>query len=122
MSQDGVEDIGDAVAETKFLKHEFQTSLAVDKDGANQAIEGDDWVEITATRVLWDLFENYDMDANDLKVDIAGVYFLTCNCESIKWSTSVALNWPYSKEKYLRTITGSSWTRNPTPLRPPNCK
>lgn len=43
----------------------YRSTCAVDKNGSNQSLSGEGWTELTATRKLWDVNEDYDLDSND---------------------------------------------------------
>jgi len=58
----------------KVLTQSFLASLAVDKNGTDQTLSGNDWTVVTSTRVLWDIETNYDEDTNDLIVHYDGIY------------------------------------------------
>jgi hypothetical protein len=51
------------------------SSLAVDKDGNDQSLSGNDWIVVTASQVLWDINNDYDMDTDDFVVPYDGIYF-----------------------------------------------
>lgn len=72
-ANDGDEDLTIKTA-IAVLKKEFYSSLAVDKNGTDQTITGDEWEVVTAQRVLWDIESNYDADTDDIVIPYDGIY------------------------------------------------
>jgi hypothetical protein len=66
-----IEDIG---CQVFHLKDEYNFSCAIDKDGTDQSLSGNDWIEITGSRILWDLGENYDIENNNFVIPFNGIY------------------------------------------------
>lgn len=50
------------------------SSLAVDKDGTDQALTGTDWIDVQAERIIWDLNEDYDVSTDDFLVPDNAIY------------------------------------------------
>ena len=54
----------------------ISASLAVDKDGTDQAISGTGWTVVEAERILWDLNGDYDISVDDFVVPENAIYTL----------------------------------------------
>lgn len=53
---------------------DFRSSIAVDKDGVDQIVEGTDPVVIESNRILWDFNDDYDSISYDIVVPSDGIY------------------------------------------------
>ena len=56
------------------LKKDFYSSLAVDKDGEDQDLSGNNWTVVSSSRILWDANDDYLAESNDFKIPFDGVY------------------------------------------------
>jgi hypothetical protein len=75
MSYDGVNFIESIESALSCIEIDFfRSSIAVDKDGTDQSLSGEDWTLITADRVLWDFNEDYDTLENTIVIPVDGVY------------------------------------------------
>jgi hypothetical protein len=59
----------------RTLTKQFNSSVAVDRNGSHQDLSGTGWIELDSTRVIWDIETNYDSDTNDFVVPYDGIYF-----------------------------------------------
>lgn len=79
LSRDGTQDLETIENSLALLKDEdIRSSIALDKEGIDQYIEGDSPVVITSDRVLWDLNEDYDINNDNFLIPIDGIYFFDC--------------------------------------------
>lgn len=65
--------LSQATAKTIYTEF-YQSSLAVDKNGTDQSLSGNDWTEITASRKLWDFGGDYNLSNNNFTIPYDGVY------------------------------------------------
>lgn len=73
-SVDGVEELPKKTS-LALLQGRWESSTAIDKDGENQSLSGDGWHEFTASRKIWDLNSDYDIESNNFKAPFNGVFF-----------------------------------------------
>jgi hypothetical protein len=51
------------------------SSLAVDKNGEDQNLSGNDWTVLTDGRKIWDINNDYDEETDDFIIPYDGIYF-----------------------------------------------